>query len=84
MAKEIKNITKEVAENFLKEPNSWDLSKATHLDEDAAEVKKIEGPKFDPQSIKDYLDEHVIGQDDAKIVLSVAIANPYVLAKILR
>ena len=38
MAKEIKNITKEVAENFLKEPNSWDLSKATHLDEDAAEV----------------------------------------------
>jgi hypothetical protein len=38
MAKEIKNITKEVAENFLKEPNSWDLSKRTHLDEDAAEV----------------------------------------------
>lgn len=34
-------------------------------------------PKFDPQSIKEYLDEHVIGQTDAKIVLSVAIANHY-------
>lgn len=34
-------------------------------------------PKFDPQSIKEYLDEHVIGQDSAKIVLSVAIANHY-------
>jgi ATP-dependent Clp protease ATP-binding subunit ClpX len=34
-------------------------------------------PKFDPQSIKEYLDEHVIGQNDAKIVLSVAIANHY-------
>ena len=34
-------------------------------------------PKFDPQSIKEYLDEHVVGQDDAKIVLSVAITNHY-------
>lgn len=34
-------------------------------------------PKFDPQSIKEYLDEHVIGQDSAKMVLSVAIANHY-------
>ena len=37
----------------------------------------ISTPKFDPQSIKEYLDEHVIGQDSAKIVLSVAIANHY-------
>jgi ATP-dependent Clp protease ATP-binding subunit ClpX len=34
-------------------------------------------PEFDPESIKDYLDQHVIGQDDAKMVLSVAIANHY-------
>lgn len=34
-------------------------------------------PEYDPESIKDYLDQHVIGQDDAKIVLSVAIANHY-------
>ena len=31
----------------------------------------------DPQKIKEYLDEHVIGQDQAKIVLSVAISNHY-------
>ncbi len=34
-------------------------------------------PQYDPQAIKDFLDEHVIGQDEAKVVLSVAIANHY-------
>lgn len=34
-------------------------------------------PNYDPESIKEFLDQHVIGQDDAKIVLSVAIANHY-------
>lgn len=34
-------------------------------------------PQYDPEAIKDFLDEHVIGQDDAKMVLSVAIANHY-------
>ena len=33
--------------------------------------------KYDPSSIKEYLDVHVIGQDSAKTVLSVAIANHY-------
>jgi ATP-dependent Clp protease ATP-binding subunit ClpX len=32
---------------------------------------------YDPESIKEFLDEHVIGQDGAKSVLSVAIANHY-------
>lgn len=32
---------------------------------------------YDPQSIKEYLDQHIIGQDDAKKVLSVAITNHY-------
>lgn len=31
----------------------------------------------DPRDIRDYLDQYVVGQDDAKIVLSVAIANHY-------
>jgi ATP-dependent Clp protease ATP-binding subunit ClpX len=31
----------------------------------------------DPKDIRDYLDQHVVGQDTAKIVLSVAIANHY-------
>jgi ATP-dependent Clp protease ATP-binding subunit ClpX len=32
---------------------------------------------YDPESIKEFLDQHVIGQDSAKKVLSVAIANHY-------
>jgi len=38
---------------------------------------KEEEIKYDPSSIKEYLDVHVIGQDNAKTVLSVAIANHY-------
>lgn len=34
-------------------------------------------PQYDPESINEYLSEHVIGQDSAKMVLSVAIANHY-------
>jgi ATP-dependent Clp protease ATP-binding subunit ClpX len=37
--------------------------------------KKISVPN--PREICDYLNQHVIGQDEAKIVLSVAIANHY-------
>lgn len=32
---------------------------------------------YDPESIKSFLDDHIIGQDKAKQVLSVAIANHY-------
>lgn len=41
-----------------------------------AEDKKEE-VMHDPSSIKEYLDLHVIGQNSAKTVLSVAIANHY-------
>jgi ATP-dependent Clp protease ATP-binding subunit ClpX len=33
--------------------------------------------QYDPESIKEYLDQYVIGQDSAKITLSVAITNHY-------
>jgi ATP-dependent Clp protease ATP-binding subunit ClpX len=36
-----------------------------------------EEPRYDPETIKEFLDKHIIGQDNAKIVLSVAIANHY-------
>ena len=42
------------------------------IEPDHKEVKS-----FDAYSIKDHLDNLVIGQDDAKIVLSVAISNHY-------
>ena len=32
---------------------------------------------IDPKDVRDYLDQHVVGQDEAKIILSVAIANHY-------
>lgn len=35
------------------------------------------GGELDPQQIKEFLDERVVGQDLAKIVLSVAIVNHY-------
>jgi ATP-dependent Clp protease ATP-binding subunit ClpX len=53
----------------------------TQLIEDDATVadpdQKKEEVKYDPIAIKAYLDQHVIGQDSAKTVLSVAIANHY-------
>lgn len=42
------------------------------------EAEAKQEPTFnDPASIKEFLDLHVIGQDSAKTVLSVAIANHY-------
>jgi ATP-dependent Clp protease ATP-binding subunit ClpX len=39
--------------------------------------REQDAKNFDAYSIKDYLDRLVIGQDQAKIVLSVAISNHY-------
>jgi len=44
--------------------------------DDSAIVSKEE-ILYDPESIKAFLDDHIIGQDNAKMVLSVAIANHY-------
>lgn len=44
---------------------------------DQHEPKKPEIPNLDPRSIKQHLDQYVIGQDQAKVMLSVAIANHY-------
>lgn len=41
------------------------------------EEKTKEEVHYDPFSIKEYLDVHVVGQENAKTVLSVAIANHY-------
>jgi len=46
-----------------------DDGKSDFVSEDSA--------SYDPESIKEYLDQHVIGQHNAKKVLSVAIANHY-------
>ena len=44
---------------------------------EAKKVKKATKKLPKPQEIKAVLDEYVIGQDDAKMVLSVAVYNHY-------
>ena len=45
--------------------------------DDSAPAKPKDLTSIDPQELKAYLDQYVIGQDRAKMVLSVAIANHY-------
>lgn len=47
------------------------------IQDDSSVNKEVTEPDYYPESIKTYLDEHIIGQDDAKMVLSVAISNHY-------
>lgn len=44
---------------------------------DEPEIRATSITDIDPQELKQYLDQYVIGQDRAKIVLAVAIANHY-------
>jgi ATP-dependent Clp protease ATP-binding subunit ClpX len=55
------------------------IEQCTQLITDDSSVVESEGPKqnYDPSDIKNFLDLHIIGQDHAKMVLSVAIANHY-------
>lgn len=46
-------------------------------DDQNVETKLEHDISYDPESIKKYLDDHVIGQDKAKMILSVAISNHY-------
>ena len=52
-----------------------DLCNGLLTDDKVEESKNIDD--FDPVRIKEYLDEYIIGQTNAKMVLSVAIANHY-------
>ena len=48
------------------------------LEGELLEETSLAPPQFPkPQEIRDYLDEYVIGQDEAKISLSVAVYNHY-------
>ena len=54
-----------------------DLCQTLLKDELPEKSKEITDDTLDPRAIKDHLDKYVIGQDHAKMVLSVAIANHY-------
>lgn len=53
------------------------VSLCEELIQDDSSVKEDLDVEYYPDTIKSYLDEHIIGQDDAKMVLSVAITNHY-------
>ena len=55
--------------------NLKETSNTTKKGEKGDEVAKLKVPK--PKEIKEYLDQYVIGQDDAKRYLSVAVYNHY-------
>lgn len=55
----------DLCEHLLKDTKATESSKQ----------KKFEIP--DPKNIRNYLDQYVVGQDEAKIILSVAIVNHY-------
>ncbi len=54
-----------------------ELCESLIADDSTVETDKTGEVQYDPESIKSFLDDHIIGQDHAKIVLSVAIANHY-------
>ena len=54
-----------------------DIVEGIQSQPEAKKVKKATKKLLKPQEIKAVLDEYVIGQDDAKMVLSVAVYNHY-------
>jgi ATP-dependent Clp protease ATP-binding subunit ClpX len=46
-------------------------------DKDPTDTVTLDTGKMDPMQLKSYLDQYVIGQDSAKIMLAVAIVNHY-------
>lgn len=54
-----------------------DLCTQLVLDDSIIEESNTTNDLFNPILIKEFLDEHVVGQDNAKVTLSVAITNHY-------
>ncbi len=59
--------------NEILEEEFFEGKETPAIEEEKAEIESI----HKPQDIKKYLDQHIIGQDDAKKVLSVAVYNHY-------
>lgn len=74
-----KDIVKKliVSENVAICNDCIDLCTQLIKDDSTIEPEKKPAVALDPIQIKKYLDNYVIGQDSAKMVLSVAIANHY-------
>ena len=53
------------------------LPQAGEQEAPARKKKAAQGPLLTPQEIKERLDQYVIAQDEAKVILSVAVYNHY-------
>lgn len=72
------SVTKLIVGNEVSICNECvDLCQILLKEELPEKSKEITDDTLDPRAIKDHLDQYVIGQDHAKMVLSVAIANHY-------
>lgn len=65
-----------VSENVAICSTCVELCQELILDEHKEDSEESE-TSYDPTAIKAFLDEHVIGQNAAKVILSVAISNHY-------
>ena len=72
----IAGVTGHICENCAKQANQIVAEEFSNLNEKSVSTKKKLDVKF-PKEIKAELDEYVIGQDEAKKVLSVAVYNHY-------
>ena len=57
--------------------NCINLCSSILISEKNEDLKKEKNSSLNPAKIKQYLDEHIIGQDLAKITLCVAVVNHY-------
>ena len=67
----------ELCNEILDEEFFENKEKDSKKDEEKAETEKSLDSVPKPHEIKAYLDQHIVGQDDAKKVLSVAVYNHY-------
>ena len=69
------DLCNEILDEEFLDGNKDKASKGTSENTTPSEGEERSIPK--PHEIKAYLDEHIVGQDDAKKVLSVAVYNHY-------
>lgn len=72
--------TEEAVEKLISGPNVFICDKCVHLCSGILEKKKSANSEFKilkPKEIKERLDEYIIGQENAKKAISVAVYNHY-------
>lgn len=72
--------TEDAVEKLISGPNVFICDKCVHLCSGILEKKKPTNTEFKvlkPREIKDRLDEYIIGQENAKKAISVAVYNHY-------